>query len=170
MIRYFAAMDDSPIGKTSLAYCEALVALGLRVRLLAAGLAEMQVDRLGGGGGPWGKFRSLTRTPIAKEYVNLVCTDPFHWDRLWVAPTVTWNGGKSSGPSGCGHNVLIAPASIRADRLKPGPMMAAMRYQAIVVPDAETAKMWEPHMPPKRFTVLVAPDNLEAVRIALTPY
>lgn len=170
MIRYFAAMDDTPIGKTALSYCGALVELGLKVRLLAAGLAEMQTDKFGGGGGPWGKFRSLTRMPLSKEYVNLVCTDPFHWDRLWVAPTVTWNGGTSSGPSGCGHNVLIAPASIRVDRLKPAPLLAALRYQVIVVPDAEAGEMWKAHLPPNRFAVLVAPENLEAVRTALTPY
>jgi hypothetical protein len=170
MIRYFAGMDDTLVGKAALAYCEALVALQLKVRLLAADVANMQVDLLGGGGGAWGKFRSLTGTRMAKEYINLVCTDPSHWDRLWVAPTVTWNGGASSGPSGCGHNVLIAPASIKLDRLKPPPMLAALRYQVLVVPDVETSEAWQTHLPPNRFAVVVAPGDLEALRTALTPY
>jgi hypothetical protein len=170
MIRFFAAMDGTPIAQAALGYAEALVALGMKTRLLAAGAAEMQVDALGGGGGPWGKFRSLCRTPMAKEYINLVCSDPVHWDRFWVAPTVTWNGGASSGPSGCGHNVLISPASIKLDRLKAPPMLAAQRYQVIVVPDHVTSDLWATHLPPNRFAVVVAPTDHEALRTALTPY
>lgn len=81
-LRYFARTDESELGRAAAQYCELLVATGIPVRLVPTRVAELQLDTRGRGGGAWDRFRNLLITPMVGKYVNLVCSEPWDWDRF----------------------------------------------------------------------------------------
>lgn len=158
MIRFFASVDDSDIGKAAFAYCESLVNLGCRIRLLAATVANLQFDDKGRSGTPWGKFRSLLMTPVNGPFVNLVCTEPEYWAKFLT--TIR--------PDGCQHNALIAT---RLHTLyTPKQFKEAWGYEVVCVPTEEICGDWFHDAPMARHATVVAPTDLEALQNALTPY
>jgi hypothetical protein len=81
-IRYFARTDDSDLGRAAAAYCEALVATGVPVRLVSTRVAELQLDRRGRCASPWDRHRDLLITPMDGAYANVVCSEPADWARF----------------------------------------------------------------------------------------
>lgn len=84
-IRYFARTDDSPIGQTAKAYCDALVGTGIPVRLVSTRIAELQTDHGGRSSSIWDEHRRLLTTSMKGAYVNVVCGDVADWPRYYTA-------------------------------------------------------------------------------------
>jgi len=87
-IRYFARTDDSDIGQAAAAYCDALVATGVPVRVVSTRVAELQLDKRGRSSSVWDRHRDLLITPMVGNYVNVVCGDAVDWARFHT-PSVT---------------------------------------------------------------------------------
>lgn len=87
-IRYFARTDDSDLGRAAAAYCDALVATGVPVRLVSTRVAELQLDRRGRSSSIWDRHRDLLITPMDARFVNVVCGEPADWERFHT-PSVT---------------------------------------------------------------------------------
>lgn len=87
-IRYFARTDDGDIGQAAAAYCDALVATGAPVRVVSTRLAELQYDKRGRCASAWDRHRDLLITPMAGDYVNVVCGDVADWRRFHTSGVI----------------------------------------------------------------------------------
>lgn len=170
LIRYFAAIDDTPLGKMAMAYCESMVKLGHQVRLISSTVANLQVDARGKGDSEWGKFRRLLLTNLNGSYVNVVCTEPEYWGRLYTKP------GKITA---CLHNVVIAMHAPSDNVMtmhrnySPRQVTDALQYPVIVVPTREASDRWRDDLAglePSRHATVVAPNDIRTLATALTPY
>lgn len=81
-IRYFARTDDSPIGIAAKAYCDALVGIGIPVRLVSTRVAELQTG--GRSSSAWDVHRGLLTTSMKGAYVNVVCGDVADWPHFYT--------------------------------------------------------------------------------------
>jgi len=84
-IRYFARTDDSDLGRSAAAYCDALVATGAPVRVVSTRVAELQLDKRGRSSSVWDRHRDLLITPMDGSYANVVCGDAADWARFHTA-------------------------------------------------------------------------------------
>lgn len=131
LIRYFAAIDDTPLGKMAMAYCESMVKLGHQVRLLASTVANLQVDQRGKSDLEWSKFRRLLTTPMAGRYVNVVCTESEYWGKLWTSTEFDL---------GCVRNVLLCMLDCAG--VKKSEVADTARYQVVCLPSEDLAEGW----------------------------
>lgn len=86
-IRYIAHADKSPTGRAAAAFCDILVKTGLPVRLVSTRMLDLvpsddEADAV------WHPYRGLLTTPMAGEYVNLVCGNPWDWAMFWTQRVV----------------------------------------------------------------------------------
>jgi hypothetical protein len=84
-IRYFARTDDSDLGRSAAAYCDALVATGAPVRVVSTRVAELQLDKRGRSSSAWDRHRDLLITPMIGNYANVICGEPADWVRFHTA-------------------------------------------------------------------------------------
>jgi hypothetical protein len=88
-IRYFARTDGTDLGRAAAAFCDALVATGIPVRLVSTRVAELQLDRHGRSDSAWDRHRGLLITPMdGSKYANVVCGEPNDWTRFHTPSSV----------------------------------------------------------------------------------
>lgn len=126
-VRFFCYADASDLGIFALSYCDAMVHLGIPVRLLATRAAQMHVFAdLGGRGMGWTRHRGLFLTPIDHAcYVNMVCGDAMDQRRLYTVGTT---------------NVLLTMFGPYPDAED---TRAAVQYERIICPTADLAHAWK---------------------------
>jgi len=162
-----AATDTSPAGILALAYLPALLRIApVRVGSISGGLS-----------GRWEGYAALLGTPLATEYVNVVCCAPDRW--TWVQRVTIPNRPVNGVPqpaevaekrqelytSGV-RNVLLTqvpPAPLTREQRQ-----TALRYEAVVSPDAHTRRLWD-GLHPVVFMVSVPVTDHAALRAALVP-
>lgn len=143
-IRYFARTDDGDIGQAAAAYCDALVATGAPVRVVSTRLAELQYDKRGRCASAWDRHRDLLITPMAGDYVNVVCGDVADWRRFHTSGVINAllltanNLAQIGDPMG---SAMTLPAAIELYGLAYAPtsevaaaVERATAYRPIVVP------------------------------------
>ncbi len=169
-IRYLAATDSSPIGMLALGYLSGL----LRIAPVRVG------SMTGGMSGRWEHYAQLLATPMGEDFVNVVCCARGRW--TWMQG-VTMMERKPDGTMGPGekvsrrielhtadvHNVLLTNEfPTDSDQVA-----TALRYDAVVVPNAEAHVHWS-HMRAgmrRGSTVMVAVPvtDFAALRAAVMP-
>lgn len=118
-IRYFACTDDSPLGHTAKAYCDALVGTGVPVRLVSTRIAELQTDHGGRSSSIWDRHRGLLTTAMKGAFVNVVCGEVWDWDRFYT--------------SGVTNALLVTEQNFdtEPDIAQPDPRLSIERYEVI---------------------------------------
>lgn len=150
-IRFWCSVDETPLGKTSLAYADAFAGMGFPLRLIATkmgALAEITQP-----GASWGHHRGAFLTPVASSYINVVCGTPSDWKRLYTVGV---------------KNVLIADTPPKTNQMAmalqvPIPdvttkqhehvkldkdelaLEVALKYQTLIVPNEEISEHWKLH-------------------------
>jgi len=87
-IRYLARTDETSLGRAAAAYCDALVATGVPVRLVGLSLTQVQVDGRGRCASLWDRHRALLTSPMDDEYINVVCGNVEDWNRCHTTGVV----------------------------------------------------------------------------------
>lgn len=131
-IRYFARTDETEIGRAAVAYCKALIATGMPVRLVSAGLAEVQLDERGRSSSIWSPHRDLLTTPMDGDYVNVVCGNVADWGRFHTV--------------GVTNALLLAYANVSAQnapRFQMALLDAVARYDVVYAPTSDLAGIAE---------------------------
>jgi hypothetical protein len=128
-IRYFARTDESDLGRTAALYCDALVRSGLLVRLVSTRVAELQLDGRGRSTSLWDRHRVLLTTPMAGDYVNVVCGELADWTRFHT--------------TGVKNVLLIAAQNLEPKNSQPELMNAIERYEAVYAPSDALADVVE---------------------------
>lgn len=146
IVRYWCSIDDTPMGARSLAYADALVAMGLTVRIIATRMGALQERTKDGA--PWGRHRKLFLTPMLGPYVNVVCGEPDDWKRLYTVgvKNVLIAGDPPSGTEKAkGLQINLGRPGER-DVVKLGDdelaREVALKYQVIIVPTEEISSRW----------------------------
>jgi len=140
-IRYLATTDSSPIGMVALGYLSGL----LRI-------APVRVGSMTGGSmsGRWEHYSQLLATPMTEDYVNVVCCAPERW--VWeqrvtmprrrpdgtMDPAGEVTSGRQELYTEGKRNILIADHFPPESHL----VIAALRYEALVVPDRVSCDFW----------------------------
>lgn len=149
MVRFFATTDEnSDLGALSIAYLDGILTLGVPVRVLSAGQAELHIAS-----SRWARFRAHFMTTMTSPFVNVVCGTSDTWRRFYTI-------GEA-----CLRNVLITdlePADVAADHLA-----HARLYQVVVVPTDELAAGWRDHGGHPLVVTLAALDTAAAFRAAI---
>lgn len=144
MIRFFALCShEGEISELGIRFCDALVATGMQVRVIAIepaeiwdAVAERRDKRTGqilvnaAPAARWARHRALFATPIVGPYINCVCAPTYYWNRFYTVGV---------------RNVLITSAP---------PERVGTLYQQIIVPTAEIASAWLEHVSAERVTVV----------------
>lgn len=128
-IRYFARTDDTDLGRAAAAYCDALVATGLPVRLVPAHVAELQLDRRGRSSSSWDRHRNLLITPMDGVFANVVCGEPVDWPRFHT-------------PS-ANNAILFTEQNLATEVSQPELMDAIALYGLAYAPSSELAGVVE---------------------------
>jgi len=128
-IRYFARTDESELGRAAAAYCDALVATGVPVRLVSTRVAELQVDRRGRSSSIWDRHRELLITPMDARFANVVCGEPADWLRFHT-PSVR-------------NALLFTEQNLAPEISQPELMSAVALYGLAYVPSSELANIVE---------------------------
>lgn len=173
MIRYYCHTDaDGPRADFCARYAEAFVAMSCRLRILpveipAPALALQYVDpkaaaRRAPSPNRWLRLRPFFVTPVNEPFVNVVCSDPFWWARLYTVGVrnvlITGETPRSieaikgsvpaSARMAAGERSEVVNgekvdfALLEMPPTLPDPRDAAIRYSAIVVPSEEVAAAW----------------------------
>ena len=156
MIRYFCHVDsDGKRADFCARYAEAFLAVGERIRIIPVEFAQS--------GDRWKHLRQHWVTPLSGNYVNVVCSMPFWWSRLytvgvknllitWLPPDQAAAAAKqipASAQMASGTKQQVVDGQVDSYELfevpheQPDPRTIALRYQAIVVPTEEIAKAWQ---------------------------
>lgn len=144
LLRFFCPTDVSPLGQVALGFVDALLELGMPVRLIANRSAQMQAAS------PWRRHQSLLLTPLESSYVNVVCGQPSDWLRLH---TVNVRNVLIAGELAPGPDQVAGALAIRATRsdgtreehTSNGPWSAvtvSRWYDQVVVPTDEISASW----------------------------
>ncbi len=128
-IRYFARTDETEIGRAAVAYCKALIATGMPIRLVSAGLAEVQLDERGRSSSIWSPHRDLLTTPMDGDYVNVVCGNVADWGRFHTV--------------GVTNALLLAYANVSAKNFQISLLDAVARYDVVYAPTSDLAGIAE---------------------------
>jgi hypothetical protein len=171
-IRYLAATDSSPIGMLALGYLSGL----LRIAPVRVG------SMTGGVTGRWEHYAQLLATPMDGDFVNVVCCAPerWTWEQRVVMPT-----RRPDGTVDPAFRVASARQELytegKRNVLLPGHyppethlVLAALRYEALVVPDLVSRDFWSSMARsrdlPDRVTVIPLPiTDHEALRCVVMP-
>lgn len=142
-IRYLAATDDYPTGALALEYLKGL----LRI-------AQVRVGSMTGGlFGKWEAYAQLLTTPMAGDFVNVVCCDPSRWtweQKVPMPKRLTNERYVLSGEVATGwqelytegvHNVLLTNERYE-HKLTAHQKATALGYEQIVVPDDQAHSLW----------------------------
>jgi len=160
MIRYWAATDDSPVGRLALEFLRTMLKITqVRVLSLSCGMH-----------GRWENYSSLLMTHISNPYVNVACCDPAMWSRthsikapLKIGGFEIITGTTALYTSGV-RNVLIT-----GDRPSdPVQLETALGYEVIVTP-AVTMRAWlgAAWNSGRRPSTVIAVDDTEALHAIL---
>jgi hypothetical protein len=172
-IRYLAATDSSPIGMLALGYLSGF----LRIAPVRVG------SMTGGMTGRWEHYAQLLATPMDGDFVNVVCCAPerWTWEQRVVMPKRRADG--TVDPAGEAtsarqelytdgkHNVLLPDHYPPETHL----VLAALRYEALVVPDPVSRDFWSDMARsrdlPDRVAVIPLPigHDYEPLRAAFMP-
>ena len=128
-IRYFARTDETDLGRVAAAYCEALVASGIPVRLVSTRVAELQLDRRGRSSSLWDKHRDLLLTPMKGAYANVVCGEPADWTRFHT--------------TGIRNILLLAESNLEPEVTQLALMDAVERFDLVLAPTGAIATVVE---------------------------
>ncbi len=132
MIRLFASTDDSPMGTTALAYLNAMLRAGRRVRLISL---------TPGSSDSWMPYYPLLATPMSPSFRNVVCCEPTRWvmDLKIGARNTEVISGRCELHTVGAHNTLIT--------LEPpdDPVLlnSAKKYEQILVPRSCLMESWQ---------------------------
>lgn len=150
LIRYFCSIDDSKVGKTSLAYADAFASMGLSLRIIATRMGALAEQTRPGK--PWERHRGAFLTPILGEYVNVVCGDPSDWKRVYTVGVknvlITDQPPPTREQLALSLRVPVIGrtgkteelAELEADELA---VTVALKYQVIIVPTEEISSAWK---------------------------
>ena len=163
MIRYYCHTDaHGPRADLCARYAEAFVAIGETVRVIP-------VEQVHASATPpgvehrWKHLRSLFLTPVSGNFVNVICSHPFWWSRLFTVGVrnvlVTLETPSSAlalhsqVPSSA--QMAAGPKTDLVDGEKhtfevfeiphelPDPRTVALRFDAIVTPKQAVAEEWQ---------------------------
>lgn len=145
IIRFFCSFDDSPLGKTSLAYADAFAGMNLTMRLLAT-----RVGLLGQLAPAWARHQHALLTPMIGAFINVVCGTASDWKRLYTVgvKNILITEEKPPQAEVASAQVLPIPnlhtrkdelVTIGADELA---REVALKYQTIIVPTEEISLAW----------------------------
>jgi hypothetical protein len=142
-IRYLAATDDYPTGALALEYLKGLLRIApVRVGSMTGGLF-----------GKWEAYSQLLTTPMAGDFVNVVCCDPSRWtweQKVPMPKRLTSGELVLSGEVATGwqelytegvHNALLTDERFE-HKLTAHQKATALRYEQIVVPDDLAYSLW----------------------------
>lgn len=163
-IRYLAATDSSPMGMLALGYLSGL----LRIAPVRVG------SMTGGMSGRWEHYAQLLATPMGEDFVNVVCCAPERW--VWDQRVTMPKRAPDSTPDPAGEvtsarqelytagrrNILIACFPVTDGRAP-----AALRYEAMVVPNAASRAFWQFH--PELSLIPLPITDHEALRSVVMP-
>lgn len=173
VIRYMAATDDTPWGRTAYGYLLSLLKIApVRLCTLSGGLDAQ-----------WQRCYPMFATPFGQRFVNVVCCAPSRWTWSSSIPIPTRqpdNSLKMAGEVARGvvelytagvRNVLLTHVSFRDGDLTPQQVTAALRYEVIVVATDDArqnlAKIRPPEAPVFVVPVPVAPQHIDALTQAI---
>jgi len=148
-VRYFCPTDDSELGRHARARLEAMLEIGLPVRLISNRAAQVQPARGSQRASSWARHASLLVTPMVGGYWNVVTGLPNDWKRLHT-PSARANILFALEPPAEGAVAgALAIDATRKDGTRethtagqPEPArVAAARYE-IVVPTEEISARW----------------------------
>ena len=125
-VRYFAQTDDSPTGNLAFAYMIAMVRMEVPIRLVSVCGAQVMSDEDGVDIDRWSRFRNELVTPVPKDFINVVCTEPAHWRRLLTRGF---------------QNVLVVTGDPPDER----EAMAAFDYESILCAKQSDVVKWTSH-------------------------
>ena len=172
MIRYFCHTDPSgPRGDFCARYAEAFVALAFKLRVIPVEVPRMAIADeyqpavLPAPSKPsahrWLRLQSHLRTPVNEPYVNVVCSDPFWWGRLFtvgvknvlIVQTTPAQVAEVSVPDSAKiasqprreiiNGQVVEFQTFEMPHDAPDPRDAAIRYDTIIVPSREIAAAWQ---------------------------
>lgn len=149
VVRYWCSIDDTPQGRTSLAYADAFAGMGLTVRIIATrmgALAEQTEP-----GRPWSRHRGAFLTPLLGGYINVVCGDPSDWKRLYTVGVKNVLITGDPPPEALAAPALRVPIVNRAGQTEELAKLeddelareVALKYQVIIVPTEEISLRWK---------------------------
>lgn len=149
LVRYFCSIDDTPTGKTSLAYADAFAGMGLSVRIIATRMGALAEQTKPGR--PWERHRGSFLTPILSSYINVVCGDPSDWKRLYTVGVKNVLITGEAPPTTERAIALRVPIVGRDGRreelaqLEPDELAreVALKYQVVIVPTEEISSQWK---------------------------
>jgi hypothetical protein len=199
MIRYFCHTDAAgPRADFCARYAEAFVALAYKLRVIpveipAPALAKhypsataqqlLHHARQAAPPHRWLRLQHLLRTPVNEPYVNVVCSDPFWWARLYTVgvKNVLITGETPASIERIKDAVPVSAAAAAAPRREvvngqmvefsllempptlPDPRDAAVKYAVIMVPSEEVAAAWRALLD-EQITVEIDPGDTSAPR------
>lgn len=137
MIRLFVhAHETGDVSALGLAYTDALVAAKLPLRVIAIEPLELwdevppRAGRPGKPAHPWSRHRQLFAVPITGGYINVVCSMPHHWSRLYTVGV---------------RNVLLTDQP---------PTAHGKLFAQVIVPTPEIAQRWTNVVPADQIAVV----------------
>lgn len=149
-VRYWCSIDDTPLGKTSLAYADTFAGMGFPVRLIATQMGALAQQTMPGK--PWERHRGAFLTPVNGTFVNVVCGRPDDWKRLYTVgvknvliatsepPTPEQTANPLAVPVIGRHGEMLEVAKLGDVEIA---REVALKYQVIIVPTEEISSAWK---------------------------
>jgi hypothetical protein len=142
MLRYFChTAETGAVSDLGVAYLDAFLALGLRVRLMSgSGPVDMITEN-----GRWTRRRALFMTPMTAPFVNVVCIGPSSID-VKIPPMQLGGEVVVDRSPAIGRLYTVGLRNVLITDEPPGEpryVAAALRYEAMIVPSAARGVEWE---------------------------